>query len=118
MNTPDPRWLLAASGPSHARLSQRRPWGHHALAAVSLQVWATALAALVGFGLLVSFQQVVAQSVVQGEHRRTATAARDRTLWLCTLLNGSASRDQCLARSRQTIEVASSRDVASFVVSP
>ena len=86
---------------------------------MSLPVWATVLASLVGFGLLISFQQVVAQSVVQGEQRRTATAAHDRTVWLCKLLRGGSGRDQCLAQSLPPVEVAvSSRGVASLVVNP
>lgn len=119
MHSPDPRWLLAASGPSDARQALGLPWWQQALRAMSLPVWATILAALVGFGLLIGFQQVVAQSVVQGEQRRTATAAHDRTVWLCKLLRGGPSRDQCLAQSRQTVEVVvSSRDFASRVVNP
>ena len=118
MLTPDPRWLLAASGPSVARQAQRWSGWQQALRAISLPVWATILASLVGFALLVSFQQVVAQSVVQGEQRRTATAAHDRTVWLCKRLSGGPGRDECLAQLRQTVEVVSSRDFASLVVNP
>lgn len=85
---------------------------------MSLPVWATILASLVAFGLLVSFQQVVAQSVVQGEERRTATAAHDRAVWLCKSPHGRASRDQCLAQLRQPSESMPSLGVVAFVVSP
>lgn len=119
MHSPDPRWLLAASGPSDARQALGLPWWQQALHAMSLPVWATILASLVGFALLVSFQRVVAQSVVQGEQRRTATAASDRTVWLCKRLQGSAGRAQCLAQSRQPVEVVvASRNVAYLVVNP
>jgi hypothetical protein len=118
MHTPDPRWLLTASGPSDARQALGLPWWQQALHAMSLPVWATVLAALVGFALLVSFQQVVAQSVVQGEQRRTATAAHDRTVWLCKLLPGRTSRDECLTQSGQPVESMPSLGVVAFAVNP
>ncbi|MDP1900815.1 MAG: hypothetical protein Q8K96_10225 [Rubrivivax sp.] len=68
---------------------------------MSPSVWATILASLVGFGLLLSFQQVVAQSVLQGEQRRTAAAAHVRKQWICQLLPGSARRDECLVQLRE-----------------
>lgn len=116
MHTPDPRWLLAATVPSDARPTLHWPWWRHALHAMSLPVWGTILASLVGFALLVSFQQVVAQSVVQGEQRRTATAAHDRQLWLCKQIHASASRGQCLAQLRGAPELVSPSVVASLVV--
>ena len=61
-------------------------------------VWPTAAAALAGLGLLVAFEQVVAQSVVQGEQRRVATAAHSQGLWRCKLLRQLAEREQCLIR--------------------
>ena len=85
---------------------------------MSLPVWATVLASLVGFGLLISFQQVVAQSVVQGEQWRTAIAAQDRQMWLCKRLLASASREQCLAQLRGASEPETPRAVASLVVNP
>ena len=101
MLIPDPRWLLAATGPSEARPSPPPPWWQRAFHALSVPAWATLLAAVVGFGLLVSFQQVVAKSVLQAEQRRTAMAAQDRKLWRCNLLPAGAGRDQCLALSRE-----------------
>lgn len=118
MHSPDLSCLLAASGPSDARQALRLPWWQLALNAMSRPVWATVLASLVGFGLLVSFQQIVAQSMVQGEQRRTATEAHDRALWLCKRLPGSAGRDQCLAQLREAPESMPSRGVAAFVVNP
>jgi hypothetical protein len=118
MHTPDPRCLLAATGLSDARPPLSMHGWRHALHAMSLPVWATILASLVGFGLLVGFQQIVAQSMVQGEQRRTATQAHDRSLWLCKLLPGSVGRDQCLAQLREAPESMPSRGVAAFVVNP
>jgi hypothetical protein len=118
MHTPNLRCSLATTGPSDARQALRWPGWQPALHAMSLPVWATLLASLLGFGLLVGFQQVVAQSVVQGEQRRTATAAQDRTGWLCQQQHAHASRDRCLALLRQPAESMRFHSVASSVVNP
>ena len=60
-------------------------------------VWPTAAAALAGLGLLLAFEQVVAQSVVQGEQRRVATAAHSLSLWRCKLLPKPSEREDCLS---------------------
>lgn len=85
---------------------------------MSRPAWATVVASLVGIGLLVSFEQVVAQSVMQGELRHAAMAAHERTSWLCKRPNGSAGRDQCMAHMRQPAESMPSHSVASFAVNP
>lgn len=60
-------------------------------------VWPTAAAALAGLGLLLAFEQVVAQSVVQAEQRRAATAAHSLSLWRCKLLHRPSDREDCLS---------------------
>jgi hypothetical protein len=64
MPTPDLRWL------SPATQAPRAPRPPHA------PRWPAAAAAVVGLGLLLAFQQVVAQAVAQGELRRSTAAAR------------------------------------------
>jgi hypothetical protein len=49
-------------------------------------------------GLLLAFQQVVAQGVEQAEQRHQVTAAQVELTWRCKLLRGPANRDHCLAQ--------------------
>ena len=64
MPTPDLRWLLPATHAPRAPTAPRAP------------VWPAVAAAVAGLGLLLAFQQVVAQAVAQGELRRSTAAAR------------------------------------------
>lgn len=80
----------------------------YVLAAPRLKTRARTSALLVGLGLLVGlvllvcFQQVVSQSLLQSELRHAAAAADDHKRYLCGFLPGGAGRDQCLAPLRQT----------------
>lgn len=97
----DLRWFCAATAPVGGASTTADAWWRRALHVLSKPVWATLLAALVGFGLLVSFQQVVASSVLRSEQRHTAMAEQARQLWRCKLLPAGAGRDHCLAPSRE-----------------
>lgn len=76
MNTPDLRWQLAATGAARSAPAQPASWSQRArLALGSPAGVASAIALLVGLGLLVAFQQVVSGAVLQGELRRAAVVA-------------------------------------------
>jgi hypothetical protein len=51
----------------------------------------------VGLGLLLAFQQVVAQAVAQGELRRSSAAAQHAQGWRCQLARRAGSHERCLA---------------------
>ena len=61
-------------------------------------VWPALGGVLLLLGLLFVFQRVVAEGVVQGELRRSATAARADGLWRCRLISGVDERRLCLAQ--------------------
>lgn len=60
--------------------------------------WCALLAALAAFGLLLAFQQVLRQAVVQGEQRRRADAALADATWLCMVQHQRQRREGCLAQ--------------------
>jgi hypothetical protein len=98
MQPPLLSWQLAATGaPSSLRHPPLSPW-QRALAALRPPVWPAAAAALMVLGLLVAFQQVVAQGVEQAEQRRAATASQHESTWRCKLVHEPAARDNCLAQ--------------------
>ena len=47
-------------------------------------------------GLLAVFEHVVAEAVVQGQLRRTATALQVQAVWRCKLRHDPADRQKCL----------------------
>jgi hypothetical protein len=85
MPTPDLRWLLPARHALRAPKPPRAP------------VWPVATAVVVGLGLLLAFQQVVAQAVVQGELRRSNAAAQHAIDWRCQLDRRAGSPAACTA---------------------
>jgi hypothetical protein len=58
------------------------------------------VAALVLFGLLIAFHQVVRGAVRQGESRRVVAAAQAEALWRCNILRDRAERNQCRLQLR------------------
>jgi hypothetical protein len=98
MHTPDRRWQLATTAAANALHQLPSPWWQEALIALRQPVWSAVVAALMVFGLLLAFQQVVAQGVEQSEQRRTATALQLEGAWRCKLLRNPGDRDSCLAQ--------------------
>lgn len=100
MQDQDLRWLLAATG-NHSvqpRAASRRAWWRRSLLALRYPVWPMVIMTLLMLGMLLMFQRVVAQGVVQGEQRRSAMAARADGLWRCRLINQVDERRHCLAQ--------------------
>jgi hypothetical protein len=99
MTQPDLRCRLPATGAlefSASGRAWRRPLGRHSLKTISRPMWAALAATGASLVLLVGFQQVVSQSVVQAEQRKAATLALDDSIWRCKLLLSSADRMRCL----------------------
>ena len=104
MSTPDFRCWLPASGLarfSASGLAMRWPLNAQTLQAmlgdVSRTTWSALAAAVAGCALLLGFQQVVSQSVLQIEQRRVLSAAQDEQLWRCKQLPKHSERVQCRA---------------------
>ncbi|CAD5365922.1 hypothetical protein RA210_U10067 [Rubrivivax sp. A210] len=57
--------------------------------------WATLLALLAMLGLLLSFDRVVRQAVVDGALRRAAVIERANAVWRCNGLPGRQARADC-----------------------
>jgi aspartate aminotransferase-like enzyme len=98
MRTPLLSWQLVAIGTPRAPRRQPTPRWQRAFIALHPPVWPAAIAASMVLGLLLAFQQVVAQGVEQAEQRHKVTAAQVDRTWRCKLLRGPASRDHCLAQ--------------------
>ncbi len=60
--------------------------------------WLSGVGALLLFGLLVLFHQVVRSAVQQGELRREATALHTAALFRCKALQERRTREACLQR--------------------
>ena len=94
--------IVTAAGPQalHEQQPSRPvpPW----LAALHAPELPAIVAALVLFGLLFAFLQVVRGAVQQGESRRVAAAAQAEALWRCSILRDRADRNQC----RLTVQIA------------
>jgi hypothetical protein len=69
-------------------------------------VWPAAVGVLAGVGLLVTFQQVVAQSVAHAEQARTDSAARELGLWHCKRQHKHkhSERELCLSHFSTPLE--------------
>ena len=103
MPNPDMRSWLPAKGAlrfSAAGPALRRPLGWHSVRAISRPVWAAIGASVAGLVMLLGFQQVISQSVVQIDRERAATAVLDNQVWHCKRLNRSDERKQCLVALR------------------
>jgi len=98
MHTPLLSWQLVAIGTPRAPQRQPTPRWQRAFIALHPPVWPAAIAASMVLGLLLAFQQVVAQAVEQAEQRHKVTAAEVERTWRCKLLRGPADRDDCLAQ--------------------
>lgn len=85
MLTPDLRWLRPATHAPRAPAAPRAP------------LWPVAGAVAVGLGLLLAFQQVVAQAVAQAELRRSSAAAQHELGWRCRLALHAGSHERCPA---------------------
>jgi pheromone shutdown protein TraB len=118
MRTPDVSWLLAATGASSRWHRLPSPWWQHALIALRAPVWPAVVATLMAIGLLLAFQQVVAQSVAQGDLRRKATAEQVRGVWRCKLLRATRERDSCLAQLARAQDPISLPGQQVFVLTP
>jgi hypothetical protein len=84
------------------------PWWRAALIGLRGPVWPASVAALLGIGLLLAFQQVVARSVEQADQQRVAAAAQHEGVWRCKLLRQPGSRANCL------LQVAGAHESASL----
>jgi len=118
MRTPDVSWLLAATGASSTWHRLPFPWWQRALIALRSPVWPAILASLMVVGLLLAFQQVVAQSVEQAELRRTATATQVNGVWRCRLLRHAGNRDSCLTQLGVARDPMPLRDPQTFALPP
>lgn len=100
MQEQDLRWMLAATGNHRVQLraASRRAWWKRSLHALRYPVWPMVIMAVLLSGMLLMFQRVVAQGVVQGEQRRSATAAHANGLWRCRSINQIDERSLCLAQ--------------------
>jgi hypothetical protein len=92
--------IVAAADPQALHEQQRSrpfpPW----LAALHAPELPAIVAALVLFGLLFAFLQVVRGAVRQGESRRVVAAAQAEALWRCNILRDRAERNQCRMQLR------------------
>lgn len=98
MTTSDLRWHLDATDSSAVLRALRRPWRQHGLFTLRSRLWPTILAALLMFGLLLSFHHVVGEFVQQGEARRVAAAAKHESIWRCNAQRSRSQRASCLAQ--------------------
>lgn len=98
MHPPLLSWQRVAIGAPGARRRHATPRWQRALIALHPPAWPAAIAASLVFGMLLAFQQVVAQGVEQAEQRHKATAAQVERTWRCKLLGVPANRDHCLAQ--------------------
>ncbi len=101
MRDQDLRWLptrTGAPGPGRQPTHTVWHWLRFASSLLRYPVWPALLAAVLMLVLLLSFQRVVAQGVVQGEQRRNAVAAESDDLWRCRRINRPDLRRSCLAR--------------------
>jgi len=82
---------------SHAGLrTQIESWWFDLPQPVRARAWPAAFAGLVIVALLLSFHQVVRQSVEQGEILRMSAATRAEAVWRCNALRGARVREGCL----------------------
>ena len=101
MRDQDLRWLSARTGAPAAGYAPTRTvwhWLRFVLSLLRYPVWPALVAAVLLMALLLSFQRVVAQGVVQGEQRRSAVAAEADDLWRCRRINRPDQRRSCLSR--------------------
>lgn len=64
------------------------------------RTWWAVLAVISAALLLIGFERVVRQGVVQGTERRAAEAHRGHALWLCNTVPGRQARADCRAGLR------------------
>ena len=98
MQTSSLSWQLAAIGTPGALRRQPTRWWQRLWIARHPPTWPAAVAASMVLGLLLAFQQVVAQGVDQAAQRHKVTAVQVDRTWRCKLLPRPADRDHCLAR--------------------
>lgn len=75
-------------------------------------VWPGVAAAVIAFGLLLSFHQVVRGVAQQGELRRIATATHAAALWRCNALRSSPLRESCRVQLDAAVPAIPVRTVA------
>lgn len=101
MRDHDLRWLPVNIGaPSPRPVATRTVWHglRFALSLLRYPVWPALALTVLLLALLLSFQRVVAQGVVQGEQRRNAVAAETDDLWRCRRIDRPDQRRACLAK--------------------
>lgn len=109
MQAQDPPWQAAATaGPASFRWRTLPPqratvvWAFAWTIARTIPwrqlLWPALPVAAAAIGLLLAFQQVVRQAVVQGEQRRSAVIARADGAWRCNTLAKRNDRDDCLSQ--------------------
>jgi hypothetical protein len=100
-NAPGATWTQASPwwwGQPAALKSRARPNWRMVLPAMRPSLWPVVITALLALGLLLAFQQVVAQVVVQADQQRAATLAQHEIAWGCKLMREPRERDGCLAQ--------------------
>ena len=98
MQGQDLRWLDPAPWGARTPVPPPPAAWRRALLALRYPVWPRLVAGLLLVGLLLLFQRVVAQGVVQGELRRADMAARADSLWRCRLISRLDERNLCLVQ--------------------
>jgi hypothetical protein len=89
----------SASGDAEGLAALRRRlrhWCSQLSFGVRSPVWPGLLAALIIFGMLLAFHQVVREAVQQSESRHQATASLAEATWRCKLLRGVDASGSCL----------------------
>lgn len=99
MHTSPPlSWQDAAKGGASGPSRRAAPWWRQALTLLRSPVFTAILGALMVLGLLLAFEQVVAQAVTQAEQRRSARDALDAAVWRCKQLRAAGDRGSCLVQ--------------------
>ena len=92
-------------------------WWGGALNLLSHPACPAVAAALLLFGLLFAFHQVVSGAVEQGNQRRMTTAAQADGAWRCRVLHGSVLRTACApAGEAPAPNTAHGRETAAYVL--
>jgi hypothetical protein len=107
MHTPDSSWQDAATGASNGMQRLPSPGWQQALSLLRSPVFTAILGAVMVLGLLLAFENVVAQAVAHAEQQRSARDAHDAAVWRCKQLRGGGDRGTCL------IQVSQARDLAT-----
>lgn len=89
-------WLNGAAGGFTALQCRLQRWWQRLPAGAHSPLWPGIVAALVIFGMLLAFHQVVLGVVQQSELRHQASAMQAKATWRCQALRGLEASGNCL----------------------